>query len=57
LPSEEEIVAAIPVDGIDIAGLINAFRNRLPKARQKEFISLVRRVTDFNFTTKRIHRK
>jgi hypothetical protein len=57
LPSEEEIVAAIPVDGIDIQGLINAIGNRVPKARQKEFISLVRRVTDFNFTTKRIHRK
>jgi hypothetical protein len=57
LPSEEEIIAAIPLEGIDIAGLSNAFRNKVPKARQKEFISLVRRVTNFDIATKRITRR
>jgi hypothetical protein len=57
LPSEEEILAAIPLEGIDIAGLSNAFRNKVPKSWQKEFIGLVGRVTNFDLATKRISRR
>jgi hypothetical protein len=57
LPSEEEIIAAVPLVGIDVPGLIDAFRNKVPKARQMEFINLVRRVTNFDTATKRITRR
>ena len=57
MPSKEDIVAAISLKGIDTAGLSNAFRNKVPKTRQKEFIGLVRRVTNFDLATKRITRR
>lgn len=43
-PTEEEVRAAIPPEGIDISTLSNQFKGRVSGEQRKEFIALVRNV-------------
>lgn len=44
IPTADEIKAVVPPQGISIGDLIAMFRERIPKARSKEFIAAVKEV-------------
>jgi hypothetical protein len=58
-PTEEEVMAAIPPDGVDLPILTKGFKSRIPASKegQAQFIALVRRVSHFDKETKRLYRK
>jgi hypothetical protein len=56
-PSEAEIIATIPPEGIDLTALVKKFRARIPEGGHAQFIGLVRRISQFNKVTKKLYRK